>query len=56
MNYYKIKYASGDFKIVKAKNSLEVIKDFDLCTRENVETGVFQLSGEQLAIAKSNEE
>ena len=34
MKYYKIKYADGNFKIVKGKNSLEVIKKYDLCTRE----------------------
>lgn len=54
MKYYKIKYLSGD-KIVKAKSMLEVIKKYDLCTRENIHTHISELSGEQLAIAISNE-
>lgn len=54
MNYYKIKYIDDSFIIVKAKNSLEVIKKYDLSTREHANTRVIQLEGEQLAIAKSN--
>lgn len=53
--YYKIKYENGEFKIVKAKNALEVIKRFDLATKEHIETRVIELEGEQLAIAQSNE-
>jgi hypothetical protein len=55
MNYYKIKYQSGDFKIVKAKTALEVVKKYDLATRENIETRLIQLEGEQLAIAIAND-
>ena len=55
MNYYKIKYASGESIIVKSKNSLEVVKKYDLSTRENINTRLIQLEGEQLAIAISNE-
>ena len=54
MNYYKIKYANGDYKVVKAKNSLEVVKKYNLATRENIETRVIQLEGEQLAISNDN--
>lgn len=54
MNAYKIKYSTGDCKIVIAKNSLEVIKKYDLCTRENINTRVIELEGEQKAIALSN--
>lgn len=56
MNYYKLKYADGRIVVVKAKNSLEVIREYDLCTRENDSTRIIQLEGEQLAIAISNEE
>ena len=54
MNYYKIKYSDNTFKIVKSKTALEVIKKYDLATKENIETRLIQLEGEQLAIAKSN--
>lgn len=56
MKYYKILYKDNTFKIVKANNSLEVIKKFDLATREHIETRIIELSGEQEAIARSNEE
>lgn len=54
MNYYKIKYENGDIEIVKAKTVLEVIKEYDLATKENINTRIFQLEGEQLAIAIGN--
>lgn len=56
MNYYKIKYANGKCIVDKAENSLEIIKKYDLTTRDNIKTRVIQLEGEQLAIAISNEE
>lgn len=54
MNFYKIKYSSGDYIVVQAKSSLEVVKKYDLATKENIHTRILQLDGEQLAIAKSN--
>lgn len=54
MKAFKIKYASGEYKIVKAKDSLTVIKQYDLCTKEHIQTRVIELSGEQEAIALSN--
>ncbi len=54
MKYFKIKYISGETKIVKAKNCLEVIKQYDLAARKNIKTRVIELSGEQEAIAISN--
>lgn len=53
MKAFKIKYANGDYKIVFARNSLEVIKQYDLCTREHIQTRVTELNGEQGAIALS---
>jgi len=55
MKYFKIKYLNGEYKIVKAKSMLEVIEKYDLCTRENINTHIVELSGERLAIAVSNE-
>lgn len=54
MNYYKIKYIDGTFKIVGAKTSLEVIKKYDLASAKHINTRIIQLEGEQLAIARSN--
>lgn len=56
MKYYRIRYNNGDIKIVSAKNSLEVIKEYDLYTDEHIQTMVTELEGEQEAIAISNEE
>lgn len=54
MKYFKLKYENGDIKIVSGKNSLEVIKKYDLATRDNIKTNIFELEGEQLANAISN--
>jgi hypothetical protein len=56
MKYYRIKYENGKTITDKAKNSLEIIKKYDLATRANIETRVIELEGEQLAIAISNEQ
>jgi hypothetical protein len=55
MPYFKIQYQDGTFKIEKSKSALDIIKKHDLCTREHVNTRIVELSGEQLAIAISNE-
>jgi len=55
MNYYKLKFNNNSFKIVKGKNDLEVIKKYDLASKEHINTRVIQLQGEQLAIAIANE-
>ena len=54
MNYYKLKFDNGTIENVKAKNALELIKKYDLATRENINTTICQLEGEQLAIAIGN--
>ena len=56
MNVYKIKYENGTVKVVTAKTTIEVIKKYDLATRENINTVISQLEGEQKAIALSNYE
>lgn len=40
---YKIEYKKGKIIIVEAKNSLEVIKRYDLASKDNLETKIIQL-------------
>jgi hypothetical protein len=54
MKFFKLKFKDESFKIVEGKNALEVIKKYDLCTKEHIETRVIELEAEQLAIARSN--
>ncbi len=54
MNVYKIKYSNGTTKVVTAKKTIDVIRKYDLATKDNINTRVFQLEGEQKAIALSN--
>lgn len=54
MNAYKIKYEDGTYEVVIAKNSLEVIKKYDLATKEHINTRIIELEGEQKAIAIAN--
>ena len=56
MKYYRIRYQNGDFKIVMGKDSLEVIKKYDLATKEHINTRITELSGEQRAIAIANKQ
>lgn len=54
-SYFKIKYVDGTFNIVKGKDMLDVIERFNLATKEHKGTRVFELEGEQLAIARAND-
>lgn len=57
MKAFKLKYQEGEkdrIEIVYGKNSLEIIRCYDLCSKKNVNTRIFELSGEQEAIALSN--
>lgn len=57
MKAFKLKYQEGDkdrIEIVYGENSLEIIRRYDLCSKKNVNTRLFELSGEQEAIALSN--
>jgi len=56
MNYYKIKYQDGTQEILKAKNDKELFKTNDFYTKEHINTSIFQLQGEQLAIAINNDQ
>jgi len=54
LNAYKIKYIDGSYEIVCAKNSLEVIKKYDLATAKHINTRIIELEGEQKSIALAN--
>lgn len=54
MKYFKLKYEDGRSEIVSGKNSLEIIKKYNLATREHINTRIIQLEGEQEAIAIDN--
>ena len=43
MNKYKIVYKNGKSIIVTANNSLEVIRKYDLASKNNISTKLIQL-------------
>ena len=56
MKYYRLKFEDNSFRVVSGKNSLDVIKKYDLATKKHINTRITELSGEQEAIAISNTE
>ena len=54
MKYYKLKYNNNKTEIKKANNMLDLIKKYDLATKEHINTRIIELEGEQKAIAISN--
>lgn len=56
MKYFKVKYSDGTIEIKKSESYVTLIKDNEFYTNDHVNTRIFELSGEQLAIAISNEE
>ena len=54
MKFFKLKYENGSIEIKQAKNSLELIKKYDLATREHINTHIIELEGEQEAIARND--
>ncbi len=54
--YCKIIYADGTFEILKGDSMLDIIKCHNLETEEHRDTRVYELKGEQLAIAMANDE
>ena len=56
MKYFKIKYANGEQEIKKAKDALALIRENELYTKDHITTRIFELSGKQEAIARSNED
>lgn len=55
MNYYRLQHPDGTFRVVSGENTMEIIRKYDLCTRENDCIRIIQLEGEQLAIAVAND-
>lgn len=55
MKYFKLKFKDGTQQVVTGLNALQVIKQYDLATREHVNTRIIELEGEQLAIAVNND-
>ena len=56
MKYFRIKYADGRIETLKAPTALALIQHYDFATKEHVNTRIVELSGEQEAIARSNEQ
>ena len=54
MKYFKLKYQDGNFEIVNGESTLQIVKKYNLSTKEHIGTRIIELEGEQLAIAKSN--
>lgn len=50
INAYKIKYDDGTSIVDIAYSDLDIIRKYDLATREHVNTRVIRLEGEQRAI------
>jgi len=40
---YEIQYEDGRKITVEAASTLEIVKKYDLCTRENIETKIIRL-------------
>ena len=51
MKYFKLKYENGTIDIVAAKSDIELIRKYDLATKKHINTRIFELDGEQAAIA-----
>ena len=47
MNAYTIHYKNGTSETAIARSALEVVKKYDLATRENIGTEFEQLEGEE---------
>ena len=55
MKYFRLRYADGRQEVLKAKDALTLIRQYDLYTRDHVNTRITELTGEQEALARSNE-
>jgi len=55
MKYFRLKFKDGTQTIVKGKNALEVIKKYNLASKEHISTRIIELTGEQEAIARGND-
>ena len=50
MNYYKIKYANGQIVVDSANSTLELIRKYDLATKENIDVKIYELDQESFII------
>lgn len=48
MKYYRLEYKNGHKQVVKAKSDLELVRNYDLTSRENVHTRIVQLENDAL--------
>jgi len=55
MKYFRLRFKDETIKIVSGASAYEIIKRYDLTNRANIGTRIIELSGEQEAIAISNE-
>lgn len=44
MKQFRLQYTDGRTTTVSGKSALDVIKQYDLCTRENVKTKITELT------------
>jgi len=44
MKEFKIQYKSGKEIIVEAKSTLEIIRKYDLCNRDNINTKIIEIN------------
>ena len=55
MKYFRVRYADERWEILKAESAIDLIRQYDFCTREHVNTRITELNGEQGAIARAND-
>lgn len=53
MKYYKLQYSDGTSQVVSAKSDLELIRNYDLASKENINTKIIQFENDQLSAVVS---
>ena len=49
MKYYKLVYADGTSQVVSAKSDIELIRTYDLASKEHISTKIVQYENDALA-------
>ena len=49
MKYYKLQYADGTEQVVSAKSDIELIRTYDLASKDNISTKIIQYESDQLS-------
>ena len=49
MKYYKLIYSNGTQEVVTAKSDLELIRNYDLASKQHIDTKIIQYEYDQLA-------